>query len=189
MLKCRKLFGLLLAASALASPPAGAQRGALALEASIGSSRGTQGRDYDNRGGIALDALVAWRVHSGPVGAFAIALAYGTQGPLGSDVSCVPILALRSCLDNYPRFESQSLLLGWEVGRPRERGARILLGPGIYQRERPDSARVGVQGRLDLRSASVGPVALVLSVRGAVVPTVNRQTLMLGILGIGFRLQ
>lgn len=158
---------------------------ALGVDVTIGGGRAASGT-YDARGGPALDAILSGRLRPASRGAIVAALSGGVQGPFGGADDCL-INPAGGCMPDAPFFSSIGALLGWESGQPRAASLRVLLGPGYYSSGEGQSG--GLQGRLDLGTPALGPLALVLSARGAVLPAFKGETLGLWSLGIGFRVR
>ena len=166
--------------------PVGAQRLAPSLDVSAGFSTGIAG-DFEARGGVAFEVLPALRVRPAPSGAILAALATGMQGPLASTDDCVPRPA-GGCVPDFPLLYSAAALLGWERAGPRGPSLRILAGAGYYRADEGGAA-LGLQGRLDVATPPLLHVALVASVRGAVLPNFRGDALGLAAVGLGLRLR
>jgi hypothetical protein len=64
----------------------------------------------------------------------------------------------------------------------------VLAGPAYFRGEDPGGA-LGLQGRLDVSTPPVLHTALVVSLRGAVLPGFRGETLGTTSLGVGLRIQ
>jgi hypothetical protein len=179
---------LLLTACVLVRPlHVGAQqRPALSLEASVGFGVG-DGSEWRNRAGFALDGLVGLRVRSAPGGAILAGLAGGMQGMPGSGDDCL-LTPSGGCVPDFPLFYSAAALLGWEAARASGPSLRVLAGPAYYRADEGGAA-LGLQGRLEVASPAWLHVAVVASVRGAVLPNFRGDALALAAAGFGLRLQ
>ena len=169
----------------------------LSLDATLGGGAGVGGVEVHSRGGIALDALLGVRLRASGRSAFMAAVSAGFQGALGSGDVCF-IGSRGQCLEDFPILIPVAVLAGWEgrTGTGASPGAtiRLLAGPAYVHLDGDDSAgqrgnAAGAQGRVDLATPPLGPVALVASLRGNVVPRFSGQTLGSWAVGLGLRLR
>jgi hypothetical protein len=181
-------FLTLLIACVLARPDsAGAQRRPLfSLDASAGFGTGAGG-EFRDPAGFALDALAGVRVRPAPAGAIVAGLAAGMHGMPSSGDDCL-LMPSGGCVPAFPLFYSAGALLGWETASASGPSLRLLGGPAYYRADEGGAA-LGLQGRLDMTTPALLHVALVVSVRGAVLPNFRGDALGLAAAGIGVRLQ
>jgi hypothetical protein len=185
---------LALLGSALGTPLFAQERPPVSLEVSAGVSFGRGGVTRRERNGVALDATLGWRVYPVPNGAVLLALSGGAQGAIGMDMTddC-QIAPGGGCLPDYPSFYSVGALAGWEWALERGASTRVLAGPAYYRghQRRPDvSGRaIGLQARADFTTPTLRRIALLASLRAAVVPSFRGDTYALGAAGFGFRFQ
>lgn len=183
----RFLLCLALACAAAASVDADAQaRRGPSVEASLGVSAGGGGR-FAHRTGGAMDAVLAVPLRQTSSGTVILALTGTANGPVAVDDICV-IAPNDGCLDDYPTFMS----LGVAAGVQRRLGSglstRVLGGPAYYQSvDGPDT--FGVQGRMDVARPLAFRTAIVASLRGAVLPRYEGETLGFAAVGLGLRIQ
>jgi hypothetical protein len=181
-------FHALLIACALARPTtASAQRRLpLSLDATVGFGTGAGGEFRDPRG-FALDALAAMRVRPAPAGAIVAGFAAELQGMPSSGDDCL-LTPSGGCVPDFPLFYAAAALLGWEAAGGSGPSLRLLGGPAYYRADEGGAA-LGLQGRLDVATPAMLHVALVVSVRGAVLPNFRGDALGLAAAGLGVRLQ
>jgi hypothetical protein len=161
----------------------------LSVDATIGGGYGRGGDHLVNRNATAVDALLGWRTRPARGGALLLGMSGAWHGNVGSDAVC-HVAPSGGCAADYPSLTSVGVVGGWELRSARGRlgvSARGLAGPAYYHAG--GSATLGAQARMDLATPALGPIALVASVRGAVLPRFRDQTLTLGAVGIGLRLQ
>lgn len=169
----------------------------LTLDASLGASRGSGGGEFRDRGGVALDGLVARAFRGAPGGALIGGVSASFQGTPWSDDMCV-MGSRGQCLDQFPMVSTIGVLAGWEgrrgTGRSTGATARLLAGPAYVHMDGDDSAgqrgsTAGLQARLDLATPHLGPVALVGSLRGTAVPRFRGETYGAWAFGVGLRIR
>lgn len=176
--------GLLFSVSA-----AGAQSARrMSVDVSAGPSNGRGGESYENRAGIALDATVAWRMRSGERSVLLAGMSVGRQGSFGHDLTCLPA-PTGGCVPNYPRFKTAALLAGLELGNAGGPAIRVLVGPTGYWMEEGERSAVGLHGRLDASTPSLGRLALVAAARSDLLPNHAGTRHLLGSFTVGIRVQ
>lgn len=175
---------LLLACAAL--PADAQQRFGPSIEASLGAGAGGGGT-YVNRAGGALDAVLAVPLNHAGAGTVMLAVTGTSNGPLAGTDVCV-VAPNDACVEDYPTFMS----LGVAAGVQRRMGAglstRLLAGPAYYQAV-DGGDTFGLQGRVDVAKPLVFRTALVASLRGAVLPRYEGETLHFASFGLGLRIQ
>jgi hypothetical protein len=186
------VLGVLSVAVPGATPEAQTLR-PLSLDATLGGGAGVGGDEVYERGGIAADALLGLRLRATRRGALIGAVSAGVQGPLGGSDVC-NFGSRGQCLSDFPTLLPLAVLAGWEGQSRRRATLRVLGGPAYVRVDGDDSARqrggaAGGQGRVDLVTPPLGPVALVGSLRGNVVPAFRGQTLATWAAGVGVRLR
>lgn len=169
----------------------------VSVDVTVGAGGGVGGGERAERGGAALETLVGVRVRALSRGALMAGVSAGFQGPLGGSDVC-HLGSRGQCLDDFPMLGYVAVLGGWEGARTtgplRGATARVLGGPAFVHVEGDDAAApqgntVAAQGRLDLATPPLGPVALVASFRGAVVPRFHGQALGIWGYALGVRLR
>ena len=157
-------------ASAAPTPLLAQERYPTSFEVTVGAGLGR-----DARSSVVMDALFTARAHPLPRGALLFALSGAGQGEYMVSHSSVPA------------YGSLGLLAGRELGRGLGASVRALAGPAYY--ESGGTGTLGLQTRVDLATAAPFRLALVTSVRGAVLPRFRHETVWLGALALGLRLQ
>lgn len=165
----------------------------LSLDATLGGGAGIGGNEVYRRGGIAVDALLGMRLRVAGRGALMAGLSAGFQGPVGSSDVC-HFGSRGQCLDDFPSISPVAVLAGWEWRREDGVTLRVLAGPSHVRLDGDDTAgqrgrAAGGQGRVDVAMPPLGPVALVASLRGNLVPAFHGQTLGTWAAGVGIRLR
>jgi hypothetical protein len=182
-----RLLFLCLGAAAVLAPAATAQQPfPVSVDASLGVRTGSGGA-YVNRGGAAAELMVGVNLGRSGAGTLVGAVTAGGQTPMNADLVCV-LNHEGGCFPNFPVLLSVGALVG--VSRPSASGftTRVLAGPAYFRGENEGSA-LGLQGRLDVSSPPTLHTALVLSLRGAVLPGFQGETLGTTSLGLGLRIQ
>jgi hypothetical protein len=187
------MAALLLAAGALP----GQQPRGVSLDVTLGGGAGLGGVEVYARGGVAGDALLGVQLGQAARRAFMAGIGVGFQGlPYGNDICHVG--SRGQCLSDFPAFGTVGLLAGLELrsrsGASPGATLRVLSGPAYVHLDGDDSAgqrgnTAGVQGRVDVATPPLGPLAAVLSLRGTLVPRFRDQTLATWALGVGLRLR
>jgi hypothetical protein len=184
----RRILAVLSAALCTIAIPAAAQQPAFgpSVEAGLGMFAGGGGAYY-RRGGPAVDAVLAVPLGRTPAGTVVAGVTAGVSGSVGGDLICEPDPE-GNCKDDYPSFFS----LGAVAGVQRQMGyglsARALAGPAYYQSA--DGPNVwALQGRVDVAKPLFFHTALVASLRGAVLPSYQGESLSFTALGVGLRIQ
>jgi hypothetical protein len=182
-----RLFVLCLGAAAVLAPAAAAQQPfPVSVDASFGVRTGSGG-SYVNRGGAAADLMVGVNLGRSGAGTLVGGVTAGAQSPMNSDLVCV-MNREGGCFDTFPVLLSVGALVG--VSRPSAAGftTRVLAGPGYFRGENEGGA-LGLQGRLDVSTPPTLHTALVLSLRGAVIPRFQGDLLGTTSVGLGLRIQ
>lgn len=184
----RRTLAILAAAACTAAVPATAQQPSFgpSAEAGLGHFVGGGGQFF-RRGGPAVDAVLAVPVGRAAGGTIVAGVTAGISGTMGGDLICEPDPE-GNCKPDYPAF----FALGAVAGVQRQMGsglsARALAGPAYYQSA--DGPNVwAFQGRVDVAKPLVFHTALVLSLRGAVLPSYQGEALSFTSLGLGLRIQ
>jgi hypothetical protein len=177
-----------------ASAPLAQGPRALSLDATLGGGYGFGGGELYPRGGVALDALIGLRIRASGRSALLAGISAGVQGTLNFGDVCNHG-SRGQCLDDFPALIPVAALAGWEgrTGTGTSPGAtlRVLVGPSYvrFDGEAQRGRAAGAQGRVDLATPPLGPVALVASLRGNVVPRFRDQTFGTWAAGLGLRLR
>ena len=183
-----KSLAILCTLAAAMAPAAVAQRSLpVSVDASLGLRMGSGG-SYADRGGAAADLLVGMPVGRTGAGTIIAALTAGAQAPMGGDLECLLDRATGTCAPDFPVLLSAGALVG--VARPGAWGSttRVLAGPAYFRGEH-EGRGLGVQGRVDVATPAVLHTSLVLSLRGALIPRFQGETLGTTSLGLGLRIQ
>ncbi len=181
-----RLLVLCLGAAAVLAPAAAAQQPfPVSVDASLGVRMGSGG-NYVDRGGTAADLVVGVNQGRAGAGTLVAAVTAGTQTSMHGGIMCV--MDGRECVPAFPVLLSTGLLVG--VSRSSSSGAtsRVLAGPAYFRGEEQGRA-LGLQGRLDVSTPPILHTALVVSLRGAVLPRFQGDMLGTTSLGLGLRIQ
>jgi hypothetical protein len=183
---------LLAAAASLLGAPLLAQGRAVSFEASIGAGVIEGAGGHNEHVGLAWDGTIAWRVRRADSrGTPVLAVSGGLQGSSASNDICIPLPG-DGCRRDYMRFYSIGALGGWEARGYRGASLRLLAGVAQYRgfaRDRDARNGMGLQGRVDVTTPPLGRLALLMSVRGAVLPGFDERRYRLGAVGAGLRIQ
>lgn len=170
------------------SAPVAAQQPSFgpSAEAGLGVFVGGGGQ-YMRRGGPSADVVLAVPLGRASAGTIVAGVTAGISGSMGGDLVC-EVGPEGSCKDDHPTF----FALGAVAGLQRQIGAglsaRALAGPAYYQSA--DGPNVfAFQGRLDVAKPLVFRTALVASLRGAVLPGYQGETLTHTAFGLGLRIR
>jgi hypothetical protein len=156
------------------------------VEASAGLFVGGGGT-FHQRGGPTIDAVVAVPLARAGNGTVVAGVTGGISGPLAYDLVCTQGPDDR-CIPDYPTFASIGAVAGVQRALGSATSARALAGAGFYQ-DIDGPGTVGLQGRLDLAQRLIFRTSLVASVRGAVLPSYEGQSLSFAAFGLGIRIQ
>ena len=159
------------------------QQRAFSGDATIGTGGGHTGGEYrGDRGGVALDVLLARSLRPAGGGALVGAANAGAQGPRGGDARCV-VSSTGGCVPSFPAFATLGALVGWQNASAT---LRAMAGPA-YVRARGSGA-VALEGRADGAVPLARHLALVASVRGTFVPNYRGDAFELFAFGAGVRI-
>lgn len=164
------VFGLALACGAVPVTDASGQRWpAVSLDATAGLGASSGGGNFRSRGAVALDALFGIRLRPAAGSGLLAGLSAGLQGPIHGGDDCLIAPGGGGCVPHFPLFYSAGALVGWERAGARGPSVRVLAGPAYYRADEGGRA-LALQGRLDLATPALFHIALVASLRGAVLP-------------------
>lgn len=176
---------------ALPAASASAQRLSSTFDVN-GQGWGTTGKPrYAHDGGFAAEAVLARRVRQFSRGALLVGGAAAVHNVIGDSDVCrlaappapdVPSV----CLPDAPPFSSLTALAG--VEGTFGFAARLLGGPTVFHAGARGTA-LGVQGRADLATPALFHLALVLSVRGAVIPSFEGGRVRFAAVGLGLAIR
>lgn len=182
------LVGLACAAGLSLMQPADAQsQFPVSAEASAGFRVG-HGGTYNNRGGAALDLMLAYRIADTPVGTWVAGAALGVQTPpLAVDADCL-LLRDGGCAPDFPGLVSVAALAGVQRGAARTASMRLLVGPTYHQ---PWAGRggIGLQGRVDVSTPPWHHTAVVASLEHSLLPRFRGEPVGVTSFGLGLRVQ
>jgi hypothetical protein len=164
-----------------------AQQFGPSADVSVGFFAGAGGSFVD-RGGPALDGIIALPVSQTRSGTLVAGVTGGISGPLMMGDLICRAGPNDTCIPNYPTFVTVGAVAG--VQRPIGRGlsARAVAGPAYFQAADGDDT-FGVQGRFDVAKRLVLRTSLVASVRGSLLPSYQDATLGYATFGLGLRIQ
>jgi hypothetical protein len=185
----KRLFSVCLAFAigAILAPETAAQDPvAVTPEASVGFSVGSGGT-YVHRAGPSLDLMLGMRMQETPAGTLVGGFTIGVPLPVARPLICI-LLPSGECAPEFPQFFSGGALLGVQRGSAQGPSARILAGPTYYYGHRRSGA-LGLQGRLDMATPPFLHTSVVASLRGAVLPSFEEETLGITSFGLGLRIQ
>lgn len=183
----RIVIALALLATSVAAPRAGAQSPYLvSVEANLGAGVG-RGGEYEDRAGVALDALATIPLRAQWQGTLVAGLGVSALFPVGGTDDCVIGTGGR-CIPTFPMMLPVAALIGWE---PPGGVVRALAGPAFVYLEQGGRAdrTSGLMGRVDVASPSVLRVSAIVSLRGLVLPSYRGDLLRVGSLGVGLRVR
>lgn len=172
---------------AVALPAFAGAQWPVTVEVTAGIGRGhTSGEYRSNRTGVTGEVLVGAALQPLGSGRWTLATTLGVQGSGPLDASCIP-RPDGSCVPGFPDFELASILAGWETGSGQ---LRILTGPAAA-RGHGDwrNVRVAWLSRLDVATRARRHLALIGSLRSALVPAYRGDRFLLASLGLGVRLR
>jgi hypothetical protein len=184
----RRILAALAVALGAAAAPASAQQQTFgpSAEAGLGMYVGGGGAYY-RRGGPAVDAVLAVPLGRSSAGTIVAGVTAGISGSMGGDLICEPDPE-GNCLGDYPTFFSLGALAGVQRQMGSGLSARALAGPAYYQSA--DGPNVwAFQGRVDVARPLFFHTALVASLRGAVLPSYQGESLSFTAFGLGLRIQ
>jgi hypothetical protein len=182
----RIAFVLSAAACATTSAQAQQQPFGPSVEASAGLFVGGGGT-FHQRGGPTIDAVVAVPLARAGTGTVVAGVTGGISGPLTHDLICRQGPD-DTCIPDYPTFASIGAVAGVQRALGSTTSARALAGAGFYQ-DVDGPGTVGLQGRVDVAQRLIFRTSLVASVRGAVLPSYEGQSLSFAAFGLGIRIQ
>jgi hypothetical protein len=157
----------------------------LSVEASAGF-RVSRGGTYHNRGGMALDVVVAYRLRDAP-SALITGVAVGAQTPpLVRELSCL-LLPDGGCAPDFPALFSVAALLGVQRGSSRTTAGRLFVGP-TYHQAMGGGGSMGLQGRVDVSSPPWMQTAAVASLRHTLLPSFRGEEVGITSFGVGLRM-
>lgn len=180
------LISLAAACVAVFSADAAAQRIGPSAEASLGLSLGGGGT-YTNRGGGAMDAVLAVPVAQTGSGAVMLAFTGTANGAVTTEDVCV-VAPNDECHGVFPTFMSLGVAAGVQRRLGSGASARLLAGPAYYQAVDGEDT-FGLQGRVDVARPLFSRLALVASLRGTVLPNYDDESLGFAAFGLGLRVQ
>jgi hypothetical protein len=187
MIKCTLAAALVLACAVSLPAAAAAQQSfGPSIEATFGLSTGGGG-SFNERGGAAVDAVLAMPLVRTSAGTFVAGLTASGNGKPTSQLVCIDGPG-DECIGSYPTFLSLGLVAGVQQPLGRNASARVLAGPAYYQAvDGPDTW--GMQGRVDVARPFAPRTAAVFSLRGSVLPSYEGETLRFASLALGLRIQ
>ncbi len=153
----------------------------LSMDATVGTRYGWGGT-YTGRDGVAGEITLVPAHRAARIAALTIG---GSSSLPYGDICVLAPGTSSGCLPRFPSVVHVGLLGGLERGRST-RALRALVGPALFNGG--GKSTLGGQGQID---AAVGGthVALVVAARGSLVRRAPRETLRLGSLAVGLRVQ
>ena len=158
----------------------------VAFDAAVGMAHGVgNGADYSERGLPTAEVLVALRLRGTAGHAPIVGVSAGWAGVSG-DYACVGGVP---CGMPFPLLRYRTVQVGWEHWRPRGMAVRVLAGMAWDAHTfHIEGVRRGWQGRADVATRALGPVAAVAHVQVLQAPSGPRGTGMWGA-GVGLRVR
>jgi hypothetical protein len=156
------------------------------VEGSIGMRAG-HGGTYVNRGGVAVDGVLAYYLRPTSFGTLLGGVAVGAQSVAPARTLECLLLPDGGCAPNFPAFFSGSALVGVHYGSTRTASARLWAGP-TYHQALEGGAALGLLGRLDVATPPWQQMAVVASVRRAVLPSFRGEAVGITSFGVGLRI-
>jgi hypothetical protein len=171
-------------------PIAHAQEGpGFSFDATVGGGHAFGGGTLNVRGFGSADGLLAIGRRRPKVSSVLVGLDVNVQQRFGSrGDECVIVVGVPTCLPNFPNLTSVSLLGGVSHAAPLASSVAVMGGAGAYFVEGGSSA-FGFQGRVDVGSGVRAHTALVVSLRGMLLPNLQGNAFTTVEAGLGFRIQ
>ncbi len=181
---CRSLFCLAVMATSPVASGAAQGLSSTSFDITLGAGAGGRSGPYDSGLGWSTDALLGFRpgARARAGGGFVVGISVSGQGFNGG-VSCDAVPGY-PCDPGFPGFWLVSTLAGWETGAG---GVRLLLGPALARSESEFAG--AAQARVELAPPISRHLSLVVSGRFTYIPTHRGESLTLGFVGLGVRLQ
>jgi len=171
-------------------PIAHAQEGpGFSFDANVGGGHAFGGGTLNVRGFGSADALLAIGRRRPKVSSVLLGIDVNVQQKFGSRADeCVIVVGNPGCLPSFPNLTAVSLLGGVSHAAPWASSVAVMGGAGAYFVEGGSSA-FGFQGRVDLGSGVRAHTALVVSLRGMLLPNLQGNAFTTVEAGLGFRIQ
>lgn len=164
-----------------------AQHFGLSADVSVGFFTGAGG-SFADRGGPALDGIIALPVSQTRSGTLVAGVTGGISGPLMiGDLIC-HVGPNDTCIPNYPTFVTVGAVAGVQRAIGPGLSARAVAGPAYFQAADGNDT-FGLQGRCDVAKRLILRTSLVASVRGSLLPSYQDATLSYATFGLGLRIQ
>lgn len=157
----------------------------ISLDVSVGAGGGVGGT-YDERSSVFAEAMIGVRLGPHVGHGMLVGASLGVQGPAAGEDSC-NLVPNDLCASDFPSFYSVGGLVGWEGAFARDATLRLLAGPAYLWAS--EGHGIGATSRIDVSSPSVWHLALLLALRGTVLPDFDGATLRLWSLGAGIRVR
>jgi hypothetical protein len=183
------LFAALAVACAAVAPTTAPAQQAFGPSADVSAGMFVGGGGtFAERGGPALDGIVALPLGLMRSGTLVAGVTGGISGPLMiGDLIC-RAGPDDTCISNYPTFVTVGAVAGVQRAIGAGLSARAMAGPAYFQAADGDDT-FGVQGRLDVAKPLIFRTALVASLRGSLLPDYQGETLRYATFGLGLRIQ
>ena len=171
-------------------PIAYAQEGpGFSFDANIGGGHAFGGGHLNVRGFGSADGMLAIGRRRPSVSSVLLGLAVNVQQKFGSRADeCVIVVDFPTCLPSFPNLTSVALLGGVSHAAPLAGSVAVMGGAGTYFVEGGGTA-FGFQGRIDAGSGIRAHTAIVLSLRGSLLPNLQGSAFTTVEAGLGFRIQ
>jgi hypothetical protein len=184
----RTLAAFVLTAGAITVPSVvAAQQFGPSADVSVGFFAGGGGT-FADRGGPALDGIIALPVSQVRSGTLVAGVTGGISGPLMMGDLICHVGPNGTCIPNYPTFVTVGAVAGLQRSIGSGLSARAVAGPAYFQAADGDDT-VGLQGRMDVAKRLILRTSLVASVRGSLLPSYRDATLGYATFGLGLRIQ
>lgn len=176
----------LAAAALLPASSAAQQRFGPSVEIGLGPSLGGGGQ-FIERTGVGFDAVLALPIGRTSAGTVVLGLTGAANGKMTNELICLDLPG-GDCAPDYPAFFSLGAVAGVQRALGSGASARAVAGPAYFQAVDGDDT-FGLQGRVDVAQGLGFRTALVGSLRGAVIPDYQGETLHFASFGLGLRIQ
>lgn len=158
------------------------------VDGTIGAFVGHGGANTGLHRGIAIDGIATWRARPAARGSVLLGFSATFQSSLANADVCEPAPG-GGCVPRFPDIHAAGLLVGVERGVASRPTFRMLGGVARYADADDGHPALGIQGRIDLATATWRGMALVTSLRAAVVPRLRGEAYQFGALALGLRVE
>jgi hypothetical protein len=164
----------------------------LSIDGDVGAGHGWRGGERVERGLIAADLLVAFRLAGDPRHGFLVGLEASRYWQMNGDLLCLA-RPDGGCIPQYPGFDAVNVVGGQQWQWLPALHVRALGGPGYYtayfDHNSTTSHSLGVGARIDLAVHVYQHVSATVVGRGAWVPRIRGQSYVPDAVLIGLRVE